>query len=162
MQRQLRYPLSAAALLGCVLLCSSCTWFQPRRELALNVEYSEDTNSIVLSVSGAPEQGVAGLFLEEGALQFDTDKILLTGMHGSNDFTILSYHFDNVDGGATVVAVNPTKGIRNGVIATISFLQVDEGDPGIDLDPDSISLVDSYNMELGGFELRTNQNFLTQ
>ena len=153
MQRLLRYLLSAAALLGCALLCSSCTWVQPVR---VNVEYSEDTNSIVLSVSGAPEQGVAGLFLEEGALQFDTDKILLTGMHGSNDFTILSHHFDNVGGGASVVAVNPTNGIRNGIIATISFLQVGEGDPGIDLDPDSVSLVDSYNMELEGFELWTN------
>ena len=126
------------------------------RGFALNVEYSEGTNLIVLSVSGAPEQGVAGLFLEEGALQFDTDRILLTGVHGSDDFTILSHHFDNVAGGASVVAVNPTKGIRNGVIVTLSFLQVGEGDPRIELDLDSVFLVDSYNMELEGFDLRVN------
>ena len=156
MQRRMRFLLVVTVLLGCALLCSSCAWLQLERGLALNLEISEDTNSIVLSVSGAPKQGVAGLLIETGALQFDTDTILLTGIHGSNDFTILSHHFDNVEGGATVVAVNATKGIREGVIATMSFLRVGESDPGIDLNPDGVSLVDCYNMKVEELELWTN------
>ena len=156
MRRRLRCLFLAVAVLGCALLCPSCDLFQPKAGLTLNVEYSEAANSIVLSVSGAPQEGVAGVFVEAEAMQFNPGRVLLTGIHGSNDFAVLSHHFNNVDGEVSIVAVNPTAGIRNGVIATITVLRLEEGDPGIIVDPTGIHLVDSYSVELRDFELRSN------
>ncbi len=156
MRKRLTCLVLTAFLLGCLLLCPSCALFRPTGPFALSVEYSDEADSIVLSVSGAPQQGVAGLFVEAEAMQFDPDRVLLTGIHGFNDFAILSHHFDNVEGKASVVAVNPTTGIRNGVVATITVLQVEEGDPGIVIDPTGIHLVDSHSAELYDFQCASN------
>jgi len=154
MRRKLwRLPFLAPLLL-CMVLLPGCVWFKTANTFVLNVEYSDDTSSYVLSVSGAPEQGVAGIFVAPGALRYNTDAILVAGIHGASDFTILSHRFDNVVGEVSFIAVNPTRGIRSGSIAVISVVSMGEGDPNLVLDPAGVHLVDAYNGRLEGFVIR--------
>lgn len=139
----------------CALLaCSSCSWIHDLGRTALVLEFSESASEISISVARAKRDGaIGGISIQGAGLAFDPEIIVLTGIYGSNGFSILSHRFDNVAGTATVVAVNAVDGIRNGTIATIEFTRIAEGEPNLELDPDAVVLVSVHNILLSGYDV---------
>jgi len=121
----------------------------------LNVELQETTQAItlVISLSGAGKEEVAGVSIADEGLIFDNSKIILNSIYGSNDFSILFHKFNNVNGCASVVAVNPTRGLKTGVIATIGCSRIGVGDPQFELRESRVTLLNDNNVKITSFSV---------
>ncbi len=156
MRERMKSLLIVIGAFGCLALLAGCALIQPAGALTLNVGYSEESSSVQLSITDGPEQGLSGIFIEASALRFDPSVIRLSSVHGSNDFAVLSHSFDNRNGEASIVAVKAVGGIRNGVIATLTFVRIDDGNPGISVDPGGVHLLDAADAPIESFCVLSN------
>jgi len=137
-----------------LLLLNGCSFINKAlspSSITVSITASEDHQGLIkltISVRSAEARGVGGLSITNGALRFDSDKVVFTKAEGKNGFELLYCRINHSEGSISLIAINPAESFVEGTIVELAGHKIAEGDLGVTLGKTGVSLVDIYNYDI--------------